>query len=112
MILLNHGQRLLLEVLRNLTSQVLLASIAFVLSARLDFYRFALSNWLLTAAFFLSAALTLLASSSIPGQFTDALLESHVPYERIERRLQPVAFRDGMDLAAGEYAIERECHLS
>ncbi len=88
MLLLNQGQRPILEFLRNLTPQVLLASIALLLWAQLDFGRFDWGNWLLTLAFFLSAALAVLAFLLNMNQFIDSLLDTLEPYQRVARRLR------------------------
>lgn len=87
-LLLNQGQRPLLEFLRNLTPQVLLASTALLLWVRLDFRRFDPANWPSTSAFFLCLALLLLAFFANMNQFLDALLESLNPYARVARRLR------------------------
>jgi hypothetical protein len=87
-LLLNQGQRPILEFLRNLTPQVLLASIALLLWAQLDFGRFDWGNWLLTLAFFLSAALAVLAFLLNMNQFIDSLLDTLEPYQRVARRLR------------------------
>ena len=88
MLLLNQGQRPLLEFLRNLTPQVLLASTALLLWVRLDFRRVEPTNWPSTLAFFLCLGLLVLAFFSNMNQFLDALLDSLNPYARVARRLR------------------------
>ncbi|WP_099740559.1 hypothetical protein [Acidovorax sp. 62] len=86
MLIFNEGQRPLLEFLRNLTPQVLLATTALLLWANLDFSRFDFSNWLPTLAFFLCAGLFCLAFLANTNQFLDAILENLGLYARFARR--------------------------
>lgn len=88
MLLLNEGQRPLLEFLRNLTPQVLLASTGLVMGVRLDFSRFDVPNWFFSSAFFACLALLVLAFLANTNQFLDALLESLDPYACVARRLR------------------------
>lgn len=88
MILLNEGQRPLLEFLRNLTPQVLLATMALVLWAHIDFGRVDWSNWLNTGAFFASTGLFVLAFFANMSQLFDALLGALDRYGRLARRLR------------------------
>lgn len=87
-LLLNQAQRPILEFLRNVTPQVLLASVALILWAQLDFGRFDFGNWLLTLAFFLSAAIAVLGFLFNINQFIDSLLDTLEPYQHVARRLR------------------------
>ncbi|MGX5664165.1 hypothetical protein [Diaphorobacter nitroreducens] len=86
MLIFNEGQRPLLEFLRNLTPQVLLATTALLLWAHLDFKRIDLSNWPSTAAFFLCVGLLCLAVIANLNQFLDAILNNLGVYARFARR--------------------------
>jgi hypothetical protein len=88
LLLFNQGQRSLLEFLRNLTPQILLASTALLLGVRLDFRRFDPSNWVNTLSFFLCVGLAILAFIANLNQFLDALLDSLDGYGRVARRLR------------------------
>ncbi|MDB5956064.1 MAG: hypothetical protein JWP60_2672 [Ramlibacter sp.] len=88
MLLLREGQRPLLEYLRNLTPQILLASTALVLGVRLDFHRFDPANWLATFAFIFCVGLFVLAFFANMNIFLDALLDTLSPYGRVARRLR------------------------
>ncbi|MBD9407237.1 hypothetical protein IB236_17990 [Acidovorax sp. ACV02] len=81
-----EGQRALLEFLRNLTPQVLLATTALLLWIHLDFKRFDLSNWPSTVAFFSCVGVFWLAFLANLNQFVDALLDNLTVYARFARR--------------------------
>jgi hypothetical protein len=86
--ILGLGRAAFLEFLRNLTPMVLMASIALLTWAQLDFRRVDLSNWLLTMAFYvcaLTAALSLCANTSA---FLDNAFVPPLGLERAGRRLK------------------------
>lgn len=86
--ILGEGRPAFLEFLRNLTPTVLLASITFVTWSQLDFGRWDLSNWKVTAAFwvcFATAALSLAAN--ILG-FLETAFAFPLGLERAIRRLR------------------------
>ncbi|QNP59498.1 hypothetical protein [Paenacidovorax monticola] len=85
-LILKEGQRPLLEFLRNLTPQVLLATTALLLWVRLDFRRIDLSNLPSTVAFFFCVGLFCLAFLANLNQFVDALLDNLGVYARFARR--------------------------
>lgn len=86
--ILGSGRAAFLEFLRNLTPMILMASIALLTWAQLDFRRIDLRNWILTMAFYvcaLTAALSLFANISA---FLDNALVSPLDLERAVRRLK------------------------
>lgn len=86
--ILGLGRAAFLEFLRNLTPIILLASIALLTWVQLDFSRIDLSNWLLTAAFYvcsLTAALSMYANVSA---FMDNGFISPLDLTRARQRLR------------------------
>lgn len=87
-----------LNFLRNLTPQVFLASLAWIIAYRLDFSRFDASNWLSTAGFYIFLTLfgyavysniTLFFSELFPGlspwlkEYESSLKTSGAPRRRV-----------------------------
>lgn len=89
--ILGPGRSAFLEFLRNLTPAVLLASIAFLLWARLDFTRVDLRNWGPTLAFFGCALTSALAFWANMWSFLD---HAFAPLPRVEKAMRRLRTRE------------------
>lgn len=74
--MLNEGRKAYLDFLSNLTPQILLFSIAFVIGSRLNFKQFDLSNTPLTLLFFLLLFLAILGMVANSLHFLDEYCQS------------------------------------
>jgi hypothetical protein len=86
--LLGPGRAAFLEFLRNLTPMILLASISLVTWVQLDFKRIDLSNWILTAAFYVCTVTALLSLYANIAAFMDHGFISPLDLTRAARRLR------------------------
>ena len=98
--ILGPGRAAFLEFLRNLTPAVLMASIAFLLWARLDFKRIDLSNWAITMAFFVCTLTALLSFFANVSTFLDHAFGPPLGLERAMRRLRRRGHSGGTLLGA------------
>lgn len=86
--ILGSGRAAFLEFLRNLTPMILLTSISLVTWVQLDFTRIDLSNWVLTAAFYICTVTALLAFYANVSAFMDNGFISPLDLTRAARRLR------------------------
>lgn len=86
--ILGAGRAAFLEFLRNLTPMVLLASIAFVTWAQLDFYRVDLGNWKTTLVFWICFTTAALSVAANLAGFLEKSIAFPLGLERGIRRLR------------------------
>ncbi|MDI1238647.1 MAG: hypothetical protein PSV26_14290 [Polaromonas sp.] len=88
MYILGPGRAAFLEFLRNLTPMILLVSISLLAWVQLDFSRIDLSNWLLTAAFYVCALTAALSMWANVSAFMDNGFISPLDLTRARQRLR------------------------
>ncbi|MEF2266842.1 hypothetical protein V3C40_08610 [Janthinobacterium sp. LS2A] len=93
MFILKDGRAFFLEFLRNLTPQILLLSLAFLLGGKLDFAKFDFNNLTSTLAFFFFLLLFGLAAYVNISLY----MEKFYPIKRFNRGVRLIGARSGVN---------------